>query len=43
VLANVPLTLELLVRAFRLGEGLDAAPHELFGRGVEQLVDEHDD
>jgi len=43
VLANVPLTLELLVRAFRLGEGLDAAPHELFARGAQQLVDEHDE
>lgn len=42
VLANVPLTLELLVRAFRQHKGLEAAPYELFARGVLQLVDEHD-
>jgi len=43
VLANVPLTLELLVRTFRQHEGLGAAPDELFARGVLQLVDEHDE
>ncbi|MEU8819367.1 hypothetical protein [Actinoplanes sp. NPDC048796] len=42
VLANVPLTLELLVRAFRHDKGLDATPDVLFARGVQQLVDEHD-
>jgi hypothetical protein len=42
VLANVPLTLDLLVRTYRQAGRLDASPTKLFAQGVTQLVEEHD-
>jgi hypothetical protein len=41
-LANVPLTLGLLVRAYRQTGSLNARPTELFALGVLQLLDEPD-
>jgi hypothetical protein len=42
VLANVPLTLGLLVRRYRQTGSLDARPTTLFALGVTQLVEEPD-
>jgi hypothetical protein len=42
VLANVPLTLDLLVRTYRQAGRLNASPTTLFAQGVAQLVEEHD-
>ncbi|WP_042379923.1 hypothetical protein [Streptacidiphilus melanogenes] len=41
-LACVPLTLELLVLTYRTDGSLTGAPRDLFRRGVELLVEEHD-
>jgi hypothetical protein len=42
-LASVPLTLELLVCAFRQAGVLEGSPAELFAKGARLLADEHDD
>lgn len=42
-LANVPLTLGLLVRTYRQSGSLNARPTELFALGVIQLLDEPDE
>jgi len=41
-LACVPLTLELLARTYQTDGSLIGAPRDLFRRGVELLVEEHD-
>jgi hypothetical protein len=43
VLANVPLTLGLLVRTYRQTGSLNARPTTLFSQGVTQLLAEHDE